>query len=44
MDLKILQSPILKFLDEEIIGNLLSTLAVETGDIIFLEQISQDRE
>ena len=30
-----LQSPILKFLDEEIIGNLLSTLAVETGDIIF---------
>ena len=30
-----LQSPILKFLDEEIIENLLSTLAVETGDIIF---------
>ena len=30
-----LQSPILKFLDEEIISNLLSTLAVETGDIIF---------
>ena len=30
-----LQSPILKFLDEKIIGNLLSTLAVETGDIIF---------
>ena len=30
-----LQSPILKFLDEEIIGNLLSTLSVETGDIIF---------
>ena len=30
-----LQSPILKFLDEEIIGNLLSTLAAETGDIIF---------
>ena len=30
-----LQSPILKFLDEEIIGNLLSTLGVETGDIIF---------
>ena len=30
-----LQSPILKFLDEEIIGNLLSTLTVETGDIIF---------
>ena len=30
-----LQSPILKFLDVEIIGNLLSTLAVETGDIIF---------
>ena len=30
-----LQSPILKFLDEEIIRNLLSTLSVETGDIIF---------
>ena len=30
-----LQSPILKFLDEEIIRNLLSTLAVEIGDIIF---------
>ena len=30
-----LQSPILKFLNEEIIGNLLSTLAAETGDIIF---------
>ena len=30
-----LQSPILKFLDDEIIVNLLSTLAVETGDIIF---------
>ena len=30
-----LQSPIIKFLDQEIIRNLLSTLAVETGDIIF---------
>ena len=30
-----LQSPIIKFLDEKIIENLLSTLAVETGDIIF---------
>ena len=30
-----LQSPIIKFLGEEIITNLLSTLAVETGDIIF---------
>ncbi len=30
-----LQSPIIKFLDEEIIANLLSTLAAETGDIIF---------
>ncbi len=30
-----LQSPIIKFLDQEIIRNLLSTLVVETGDIIF---------
>ena len=30
-----LQSPILKFMDEETIRNLLSTLSAETGDIIF---------
>ena len=30
-----LQSPILKFMDEETIKNLLSTLSAETGDIIF---------
>ena len=30
-----LQSPIIKFLDEEVVNSLISTLGVETGDIIF---------